>query len=211
MTEEQIETQKAKDTELEIEFQNSKKDFWLFLIFIDIIAICVFGFFAYTSFFESTKSKDTTDAHVKPFMEEIIVEDIKRDVTPETSQSPSQPAKNSNDKQEELQQKSKPQLQIPSEKPAGEPAEQKRESIVISGSGKTRTVTFKYFKNAKTVSVVGGFTMRKPVAMKKAGDEWRASLIIYPGEYRYMYIIDGKEMPDPNSEQSNGKSILIVK
>jgi hypothetical protein len=47
--------------------------------------------------------------------------------------------------------------------------------------------------------------------MKKIGDEWRVSLIIYPGEYRYMYVIDGKETPDPNSDQSNGKSVLIVK
>ena len=90
-------------------------------------------------------------------------------------------------------------------------AEPKRQSVFISGSGKTRKVTFKYYGDANKVSIVSGFTMRKPIALKKSGGVWSTTLVIYPGEYRYLYIVDGKEIPDPNAEQEDGRSILVVK
>jgi hypothetical protein len=209
MPEEKIEIQEIKDNERELSPKNSKKDFWLFLIFIDIIAICVFGFFAYTSFFENVNSKSAqTPDDAKPIVEEVIVEDIKYDVNPAPAQSSSQPLKNNSG---ETLQENKPQPQQAPEKITDEPAKPKKQSVFISGTGKTRKVLFKYFGNAKQAAVVSGFTGRKPIAMKKTGDEWQASVIIYPGEYRYMYVIDGKEIPNPNAEQSNGKSVLIVK
>ncbi|MDR0734917.1 MAG: glycogen-binding domain-containing protein [Elusimicrobiota bacterium] len=192
----------AQDAELELN-KNSKRDLWLFFIFLDIIALCVLGFFVYTSFFEDLNTPVSANSAPEPFLEEVSVENLKDDIKPS---APSAPAAAATEEP--------PAAPVEQEKPAAaKPAPQpKKESVSISGTGKTRTVTFKYFGNAKTAAVVGGFTMRRPVAMKKYGNEWRAALVIYPGEYRYKYVIDGKEIQDPYAaKQEDGRSVLIVK
>jgi len=182
--------------------KNSRKDMWLFFIFIDIIVLCVLGYFIYATFFDGINVRVNEDFTPEPFLEEVFVSDIKTDIktaTPAPAPAPAVAAP------EPAKPKPAPVVEQPQEQKA------KRESVVVSGAGKTRTVTFKYFGNAKTAAVVGGFTMRKPVAMKKVGDVWQATLIIYPGEYRYKYIIDGKEIPDPEVKEDDGRSVLIVK
>jgi hypothetical protein len=199
----------AQDAELEPN-KNSGKDLWLFFIFLDIIALCVLGFFVYTSFFEGLSEPVGEDLAPQPFLEEIYVENIKDDIKPAPSSAHAAAAEPEPvaATEQAKQAVSKPAPQ----QPAAQAAQPKKQSVSVSGTGKTRTVTFKYFGNAKTAAVIGGFTMRKPVAMKKYGGEWRATLVIYPGEYRYKYLIDGKEITDPHAEkQEDGRSVLIVK
>ncbi len=195
--------------------ENSKKtskEIWLFLIFVDIVALCVFGFFVYRAFFNGfdfaslmpqSSSQEEEILSEETLAEDISVEDIN---IPEEEPLPSeaeQTPKEAPSVKEEISpaQESSSAIQ----------AEPKRQSVFISGSGKTRKVTFKYYGDADKVSIVSGFTMRKPIALKKSGGVWSTTLVIYPGEYRYLYIVDGKEIPDPNAEQEDGRSILVVK
>jgi hypothetical protein len=209
MQEEEIQNESKK---------NSRKEIWLFLIFIDVIVLCVLGFFIYNSFFDGLNAPLEDDLKKDLFMEEVLVEDIKtsQDGAPGAEAAKPKPeakaeVKAAPSKPEAEKPEVKPEPSKPAaEKPEVKPAELKQ-SVFISGIGKTRKVTFKYYGDAKKVSVVAGFTMRKPVAMKKANGEWSATLIIYPGEYRYMYIVDGKEMPDPNAKEDGGRSVLMVR
>ena len=87
-----------------------------------------------------------------------------------------------------------------------------KESVKISGSGKWRQVTFKYFDAAKSVAIVSGFTSTKPRDLKKVNGVWEITLTISPGTYRYMFIVDGKETKDPyNNQESNGRSVITIK
>ncbi|MDR1123793.1 MAG: glycogen-binding domain-containing protein [Elusimicrobiota bacterium] len=202
----------AQDAELEPN-KNSGKDLWLFFIFLDIIALCVLGFFVYTSFFDGLSVPVSEEFAPQPFLEEVYVENIKDDIKPAApSAAAAAVAATAEESLSAAAEQAKPAASKPAAQPAAQTAQPKKQSVSVSGTGRTRTVVFKYFGNAKTAAVVGGFTMRKPVAMKKYGDEWRATLVIYPGEYRYKYLIDGKEIPDPNAEkQEDGRSVLIVK
>ena len=96
-------------------------------------------------------------------------------------------------------------------KEAAQKEQPKKKSVFISGSGKTRKVTFKYYGNAKKVAVVGGFTMSRPVAMKKSGKEWSTSVVLFPGTYKYMFVVDGKTVTDPNGRIADGKSVFTAK
>lgn len=214
----------------EFEGKKSSKEIWLFLVFIDIIALCVLGFFVYTSFFDSLNVSVSASAKDQPFLEEVLVEDVK--VTPSKPAEKEEPVK-AEPKAEPKKETPKQEVAVPAPKeaapaapevkadtkpeqpaaPAVKPAsfEPKKQSVFVSGTGKTRKVTFKYYGEAKSAAVVAGFTMRKPIAMKKSGKEWSTTVIIYPGEYRYMYVIDGKETVDPNAKEDGGKSVLIVK
>jgi len=191
---------------IENEGKKSSKEMWLFLIFLDIIALGVLGFFIYTSFFSGLNTPMQDDR--KPILEEVVVAEIKLPaaepeakpqpkpvVAPEEKPKPAAPA---------------PVVAAPVEKPSVQAAE-KKQSVFVSGTGATRKVTFKYYGDGKQVAVIGGFTMRRPVAMKKTGNEWATTLVIYPGEYKYMYVVDGKEIADPNAKTEDGKSVLIVK
>jgi hypothetical protein len=206
----------GEDAAGQSEAKGSKKELWLFLIFLDIIALCILGFFVYTSFFEGINSAVNEEFAPQAFLEEIVVEDIKNDIKPQPAavQSKPQEVKPAESakpevKQDVVHQNLQSQSQQPKE--AAKPAEPQKQSVVITGAGKTRKATFKYFGDAKKVAVVAGFTMRKPVAMKKANGIWSVDLIIYPGEYRYLYIVDGKEMPDSYAKEDAGRSVLIVK
>ena len=88
----------------------------------------------------------------------------------------------------------------------------KKESVTISGTGKWRQVTFKYFDKANSVAIVSGFTSTKPRDLRKVNGVWQITLTISPGLYRYMFIVDGKEIKDPyNKQESNGRSVINIK
>jgi flagellar basal body-associated protein FliL len=189
-------TQQQQPQENLTESKKTSKELWLFLIFIDIIILCVLGFFIYRSFFAGLG----LPALIKPAAEAAAAPDIIEEEAVIVEELPDmRPAE------------SAPKEAAAAQPEASAPAAEKRQSVFITGAGKTRKVTFKYFGEADSAAVVAGFTMRKPVAMKRAGAEWETTLVIYPGEYRYMYIIDGKEVMDPNAQEDNGRSILIVK
>jgi flagellar basal body-associated protein FliL len=201
--------------------KNSKKEIWLFLIFIDIIALCVLGFFIYNSFFDGLEISVADGLRGDIFLEEVLVEDIKTEPSAPKKDEPKKTEAKKPESAAEVKKEEKLAAKAETDgtaKPKEEPVKPevkkeapKRQSIFVSGTGKTRKVTFKYYGDAKKVAVIAGFTMRKPVAMKKSGSEWSTTIIIYPGEYRYKYIVDGKEIPDPNAEEDSGRSILIVK
>lgn len=200
--------------ELQDNSKKTSKEIWLFLIFVDIVALCVFGFFIYKSFFNDfdfaslipqTAAEEELSAETD-VQENILVEEEKlpQEEAPSVKPEESKPA------QDEAEAKPAKPAEAPAEKPAVK-AEPKKQSVFVSGSGKTRKVTFKYYGNAKKVSIISGFTMRKPVALKKVGGVWSTTLVIYPGEYRYMFVVDGKETPDPNALQDDGRSVVVIK
>lgn len=230
--------------ELQEDTPKNSKEIWLFLIFVDIIALCVFGYFIYKSFFNNFDiSSLMPQASVE---EEYSVEEIEipqepapsakqpvkqETVAPVVAEQPKEPVNEVKDqpaeqpkeevkaedvKQEEIivkKEDAKPaESVVKKEEPKTVKAEPKRQSVFVSGTGKTRKVIFKYYGNAKSVSIVSGFTMSKPVPLKKTGKEWATTLVIYPGQYKYMFIVDGKQIPDPNaSKQVDGRSIVTIK
>lgn len=200
--------------ELQDNSKKTSKEIWLFLIFVDIVALCVFGFFIYKSFFNDfdfaslipqTAAEEELSAETD-VQENILVEEEKLPQEEAPSVKPEEPKP----AQDEAEAKPAKPAEAPAEKPAVK-AEPKKQSVFVSGTGKTRKVTFKYYGNAKKVSIISGFTMRKPVALKKVGGVWSTTLVIYPGEYRYMFVVDGKETPDPNALQDDGRSVVVIK
>jgi hypothetical protein len=90
--------------------------------------------------------------------------------------------------------------------------EVKQSIIVKKTNAKTRHVIFRYWGEAREVAVVGGFTMRKPWPMKYKGDYWETAIVIYPGTYRYLFIVDGETLADPYARTyEDGKSVMIIK
>lgn len=200
--------------ELQENSKKTSKEIWLFLIFVDIVALCVFGFFIYKSFFNDfdfaslipqTSAEEEVLAGTG-IQENILVEEEKLPQEEDPSVKPEEPKPAQNEAEAEPAKTA----ETPAEKPAVQ-TEPKKQSVFVSGTGKTRKVTFKYYGSAKSVSIISGFTMRKPVALKKSGGVWSTTLVIYPGEYRYMFIVDGKETPDPNASQDDGRSIVVIK
>lgn len=200
--------------ELQDNSKKTSKEIWLFLIFVDIVALCVFGFFIYKSFFNDfdfaslipqTAAEEELLAETD-VQENILVEEEKLPQEEVPSVKPEEPKP----AQDEAEAKPAKPAESPAEKTAVK-AEPKKQSVFVSGTGKTRKVTFKYYGNAKRVSIISGFTMRKPVALKKVGGVWSTTLVIYPGEYRYMFVVDGKETPDPNALQDDGRSVVVIK
>ncbi len=200
--------------ELQDNSKKTSKEIWLFLIFVDIVALCVFGFFIYKSFFNDfdfaslipqTAAEEELSVETD-VQENILVEEEKLPQEEAPSVKPEEPKP----AQDEAKAKPAKPAEATAEKPAVK-AEPKKQSVFVSGTGKTRKVTFKYYGNAKKVSIISGFTMRKPVALKKVGGVWSTTLVIYPGEYRYMFVVDGKETPDPNALLDDGRSVVVIK
>ena len=201
--------------------KKSSKEMWLFLIFLDIAALCVFAYFIYNSFggeiqkqLTSLSAKQQAAAPSKTFVEEIIVEDKQ----PKAKMAPVKeitPAKVNENITKEIKAEIKPQEKAPEVKEpiniAQEPKEEKKQSVFVSGTGKTRKVVFKYYGDAKKVALISGFTNRKPVNLTKKDGVWETSLILYPGDYKYMYIVDNVEVLDPNAPSANGRSVLKVR
>ena len=146
-------------------------------------------------------------------MEEILVEDNK--IPSEQVEEKALPAtKKEEPKKEEVKEVAKEEK--PAEKPETAnnsiaPSDVKKQSVFITGTGKTRKVTFKYYGDAKKVAIVSGFTNRQPKALTKKDGVWETTLVLYPGDYKYIYIVDNVETLDPNAPAENGRSVLKVR
>lgn len=212
MADENKNTPDVAEFEAKMPAQTGNKDLWLFLIIIDVVFLCVFGFFLYKNLSARLLSSEgekqpapVAEQEAAPAPEEEIA--VAEEVVAGT---PSVPA---------AQPQPEPQPAAPEVKPAEpEPQpqaqpEEKKESIVVKTNGKSRyrQVTFRYFGDADSVSVVSGFTMAKPRALKKRGDHWEVTLGIAPGTYKFLYIVDGKQTLDPYAEEEDGRSVLVVK
>lgn len=198
------------------ENKKSSKEMWLFLIFLDIAALCVFAYFIYHSFGGEiqkqvsafTAARAQSKEQSKTFVEEIIVEEDKIPAEQEEKALPV--AKKEEVKKEEIKEE-KPAEKVETTNIATAPTEAKKQSVFISGTGKTRKVTFKYYDDAKKVAIISGFTSRKPVSLVKKNGVWETTLVLYPGDYKYMYIVDNVEVLDPNAPAENGRSVLKVR
>ena len=212
MADENKNTPDVAEFEAKMPAQTGNKDLWLFLIIIDVVFLCVFGFFLYKNLSARLLSSDDEkrpapvaeqEAAPAPEEEIAVAEEV---VTVTPAESAVQPQPEPKPAEPEV----KPAE--PEPQPQAQPAE-KKESIVVKTNGKSRyrQVTFRYFGDADSVSVVSGFTMAKPRALKKRGDHWEVTLGIAPGTYKFLYIVDGKQTLDPYAEEEDGRSVLVVK
>ena len=210
------------------------KDLWLFLIIVDIIFMCVFGFFLYKHFsvslFNGAQVRAEQPADVSaPAEDTLPVIDVEA-VTPiETTSVAAAPAEP--EKVQPAAPKEQPAAEpvevpmtalIPAEpakaeepqaEPEEKPAAEAKKSVIVAvnpKSSKYRRVTFRWFGEGKKVSIVSGFTMSKPQPLKKKNGYWETTLSIAPGSYKFLYIVDGINVTDPYSEDKDGRSVLIV-
>lgn len=188
--------------------QTGNKDVWLFLIIVDVVFLCVFGFFLYKNL--STRLLAPADpAEIVAAVEEVApapeVEEVV-EVAPAPAAEPQTPVV-----APEPEKKAEPAQPAPQAEPA-QPAE-KKESILIKTNPKSkfRQVTFRYYGEGQKVAVVSGFTMAKPRALTKKNGYWETTLAIAPGSYKFLYVVDGEQITDPYSEQKDGRSVLVVK
>lgn len=188
--------------------QTGNKDVWLFLIIVDVVFLCVFGFFLYKNL--SARLLAPADpAEIVAAVEEVApapeVEEVV-EVAPAPATEPQTPVV-----APEPEKKAEPAQPAPQAAPA-QPAE-KKESILIKTNPKSkfRQVTFRYYGEGKKVAVVSGFTMAKPRALTKKNGYWETTLAIAPGSYKFLYVVDGEQITDPYSEQKDGRSVLVVK
>lgn len=199
---------------------SKNKDFWLFLIFIDIIALAFFGFIIYQGVFSKYVNPpvETEKVAAAPAREEAVVrqpqpQPVLKPAPKPVRQADAKPESNPEEKPIEKPAETQPAKPAdkPAAKPAAAPAKPARESVLIEPTkGKTRKVTFRYFGAGKNVQISSGFTMAKPQNMKKTADYWEASFNIYPGEYKFIYIVDGKYTLDPYSEEKDGRSFVKI-
>lgn len=207
---------------------SANKDLWLFLIVVDIVFLCVCGFFLYKNlsarFFmpvEETEVVAEEQAAAQPDLLAEVLPETKKETKKETKTPAAQAVKAP--KVQEIAAEPVVVVQEPVAEPAPkadeqeQPAEQAEKpakaSVVVADnpkSSKYRRVTFRYFGEGKKVSIVSGFTMAKPQALRKKNGAWETTLSIAPGKYRFLFIVDGVNTPDPYSPQENGRSVLIV-
>ncbi len=207
---------------------SANKDLWLFLIVVDIVFLCVCGFFLYKNlsarFFmpvEETEVVAEEQAAAQPDLLAEVLPETKKETKKETK-SPAAPAVKAPKVQEIT---AEPVVVVPEpvaepapkadeqEQPAEQAEKPAKASVVVADnpkSSKYRRVTFRYFGEGKKVSIVSGFTMAKPQALRKKNGAWETTLSIAPGKYRFLFIVDGVNTPDPYSPQENGRSVLIV-
>lgn len=48
-----------------------------------------------------------------------------------------------------------------------------------------------------TVAVAGTFNAWQPAALQREGDRWYITLHLAPGEYEYLFVINGRWVTDP--------------
>lgn len=194
------------------------KDLWLFLIIIDIIFLCVFGYFVYKHF--SARVFDAPANALRAEQAEVVQ-------TPELPKE-SEPVLVEENKPVEEKVPAAAPVEIPvtavieqEEKkaepskaaPAPETKQETKESVLVnpSKSSKYRRVTFRWYGEGNKVAIVSGFTMAKPQALKKRNDYWETTLSIAPGTYKFLYVVDGQNTLDPYAQEKDGRSLLIVK
>lgn len=207
---------------------SANKDLWLFLIVVDIVFLCVCGFFLYKNlsarFFmpvEETEVVAEEQAAAQPDLLAEVLPETKKETKKETK-TPAAPAVKAPKVQEIA---AEPVVVVPEpvaapapkadeqEQPAEQAEKPAKASVVVADnpkSSKYRRVTFRYFGEGKKVSIVSGFTMAKPQALRKKNGAWETTLSIAPGKYRFLFIVDGVNTPDPYSPQEKGRSVLIV-
>lgn len=206
---------------------SGNKDLWLFLIVLDVVFLCILGFFLYR-YFSSHLFSTNKDNVVVP-AETTISEPIDTPVSvanePETAVVEIAPAP----VKEEVVEPTptvgtqEPQIvnvvaQIPQDEPVVSNKKEevlskdKQQSVFVSVNPKSkyRRVTFRWYGEGKTVSIVSGFTMSKPQALKKQANYWETTLSILPGTYKFLYIIDGVNTIDPNVDAKDGRSIITI-
>ncbi len=196
--------------------QTNNKDIWLFLIIVDVVFLCVFGFFLYKNL--SARLLAPAEPAKPAAVAEITETDVEEVVLPEVSE-PAVPVVSVTEKAPAAEPKEvvaepepvQPVAEI-KEEPAVQP-EEKKESVIIKVNPKSkyRKVTFRYFGEGKNVAVVSGFTMAKPRTLIKKDGYWETTLSISPGTYKFLYVVDGAQVQDPYSEQKDGRSLLVVK
>ena len=206
------------------ETKKSSKEIWLVLIFVDIIALCVFSYFIYASFMDNGQKTVQIKRNAKT--NDVVLEEI--NLTAPKKAEPKKEVKQEHQKEQvkEVKQNVISEEKAPVQEIAkAEPKEIKevapvkenvqkeaKESFVISGTGKWRKVTFRYFDDANSVAIVSGFTMRKQQPLKKVKGVWETTLTIAPGTYKYMFIVNGNEVKDPyNKQEESGRSVIVIK
>ena len=191
----------------------ANKDLWLFLIIIDIVCLCVFGFFLYKNLSARFFSPAEGALAALPAQEELAEADAQKDLSLEeevVSAVKEQEAPVNNPAKEPAEEDPVVK-EAPAVAPA--PAKEQKVSVIVKEnpkSDKYRRVTFRYYGEGKKVSIVSGFTMAKPQALRKKKDYWETTLSIAPGRYRFLYIVDGVNTPDPYSPEEDGRSVVVV-
>ena len=192
---------------------SANKDLWLFLIVVDIVFLCVCGFFLYKNlsarFFmpvEETEVVAEEQAAAQPDLLAEVLPETKKETKKETK-TPAAPAVKAPKVQEIA---AEPVVVVPEpvaepapkadeqEQPAEQAEKPAKASVVVADnpkSSKYRRVTFRYFGEGKKVSIVSGFTMAKPQALRKKNGAWETTLSIAPGKYRFLFIVDGVNTP----------------
>ena len=199
------------------------KDLWLFLVIVDIVLLCVFGFFIYNHFCAGLFQLRA------PAEETAAVSD--GNATPEVISVPQAPAPQEEPAPEvpvlEVQEISVAQVLAQEAKAAEKAAaeqsqataqeqpattEPAKESIIIEKNPKSkyRKVTFRWYGEGEKVALVSGFTNRKPQALTQKAEYWEITLSISPGTYKFLYVIDGKNRRDPYSPEQDGRSVVVV-
>ena len=200
------------------------KDVWLLLIVLDVVALCVLGFYLYKYFAPQFAKQnpaptavtqpaepDVVTEDISPIAEAVLIEETAVEITP-APQPAATPAPAPKTLVEEALESVEPEP-APAPVPAAKPEPEKKQSIIVSQgkSTKYRQVTFRWFGKGKSVSIVSGFTGSKPRKLQKKKDYWETTLAIAPGTYKFLYIIDGVNKVDPYAEQKDERSILVVK
>jgi len=191
------------------------KDVWLFLIVLDIICICVFGFFLYKHFsvklFQAPSIVAVSEAIET---EEVVLPEETVDEKPlvkSVAAEPEAPVAATKETTVAAILETAPAKQVVKEE-APAPQETKQSIFVENiAKSKYRKVTFRWYGEGKNVAIVSGFTMTKPKALTKKDGYWETTLSISPGTYKFLYVIDGQNKTDPYAPEKDGRSVLDLK
>ncbi len=216
MADEKKNTPDVAEFEAKLPAQTNNKDIWLFLIIVDVVLLCVFGFFLYKNLSARLLSTQEPAQVPASVVEETLPEESIA-AEPEEVFVVAEPAAPVvepvvAEKAPVIEENPAPKAApVEEEQTPAQPAE-KKESIIIKkkAGSKYRQVTFRYYGEGKKVAVVSGFTMAKPRALKKKDGYWETTLSISPGTYKFLYVVDGEQITDPYAEEKDGRSVLVV-
>ncbi|MTI22291.1 alpha-amlyase [Fulvivirga sp. RKSG066] len=77
------------------------------------------------------------------------------------------------------------------------------ESVLLKKSNKTEHI-FSYSGSATDVKIKGEFNAWNPnnTTLEDTGSGYKATVTLNPGQYQYLYVVDGVEVRDPNNPDS---------
>lgn len=214
MADEKINTPDIAEFEAKLPAQANNKDIWLFLIIVDVVLLCVFGFFLYKNLSARLLAPENPAQTPAAVAEETLAEEsiaaepeevvvVPETITPVVPEPVAEEVK--------VPTVEEPKVSVEEVKEPAKPAEKKESIIVKKKAGsKYRQVTFRYYGEGKNVAVVSGFTMAKPRALRKKDGYWETTLSISPGTYKFLYVVDGQQITDPYAEEKDGRSVLVV-